>query len=142
MGAGLPSAMAAWLVKPDKHVLAVCGDGGFMMNSQEMETAVRLKMHIVVLILRDDAYGMIKWKQADMGFDNFGLDYGNPDFVKYAEAYGARGHRVERSEDLIKTLEACFAEHAVHLIDLPVDYSENDRILNREIRELSRELRP
>jgi acetolactate synthase-1/2/3 large subunit len=142
MGAGLPSAMAAHLVKPDKRVLAVCGDGGFMMNSQEAETAVRLNMHIVVLILRDDAYGMIKWKQADMGFENFGLDYGNPDFVKYAEAYGARGHRVERSTDLVDLLESCFTEHAVHVIDLPVDYSENDRILNREIRDLSLQLTP
>ena len=79
-GPGLPSAMAARLVEPDKKVLAVCGDGGFMMNSQELETAVRLGMNLVVLILRDDGYGMIKWKQADMGFADWGLDYGNPDF--------------------------------------------------------------
>ena len=70
-----------------------------MMNSQELETAVRLQLNLVVLILRDDAYGMIKWKQANMGFDNFGLDYKNPDFVKYAESYGAHGHRVERAEE-------------------------------------------
>ena len=94
MGAGLPSAMAAHLVFPDRNVMAICGDGGFMMNSQELETAVRLKMNIVVLILRDDSYGMIHWKQASMGFEDWGLSYGNPDFVKYAESYGAHGHRV------------------------------------------------
>ena len=88
MGAGLPSAMAAKMVHPDRMVTAICGDGGFMMNSQELETAVRLGLHIVVVILRDNAYGMIKWKQANMGLKDYGLDYGNPDFVKYAEAYG------------------------------------------------------
>ena len=66
--------------------MTICGDGGFMMNSKELETAVRLKVNITVIILRDDAYGMIKWKQENMGFKNFGLDYGNPDFVKYAES--------------------------------------------------------
>ena len=89
MGAGLPSAMASAMVYPDRKVMAICGDGGFMMNSQEMETAVRLRLNITVLILRDDAYGMIRWKQANMGFTDFGLTYGNPDFVKYAESYGA-----------------------------------------------------
>jgi len=134
MGAGLPSAMAARLVYPEKKVLAICGDGGFMMNSQEMETAVRMKMNLVILILRDDAYGMIKWKQANMEFPNYGLDYGNPDFVKYAEAYGANGHRVERTEDLVPMLEQCLNSTGVHLIDAPVDYSENDRILNHEFK--------
>ena len=93
MGAGLPSALGAKMVYPETKVMAICGDGGFMMNSQELETAVRLGMDVVVVILRDNAYGMIKWKQAGLGFEDFGLDYGNPDFVKYAEAYGAHGHR-------------------------------------------------
>jgi acetolactate synthase-1/2/3 large subunit len=84
--------------------MAICGDGGFMMNSQELETAVRLKLDLVVLILRDDAYGMIKWKQANMGLRNFGLDYGNPDFVRYAESYGASGHRIARADELRGTL--------------------------------------
>ena len=137
MGAGLPSAMAARLVYPDRKVMAICGDGGFMMNSQELETAVRLEMDLVVLILRDDAYGMIKWKQSHMGFDNYGLDYGNPDFVDYARSYGAHGHRVESAEGLVPLLEKCHNSSGVHVIDLPVDYSENDRILNNEIRELS-----
>jgi acetolactate synthase I/II/III large subunit len=137
MGAGLPSAMAAHLVHPQRRVTAVCGDGGFMMNSQELETAVRLKMNLVVVLLRDDAYGMIKWKQANMKFANWGLDYGNPDFVKYAESYGAGGHRVSAAAEFAPLLEACHERGGVHLIDVPVDYSDNDRILNREIGRLS-----
>ncbi|MFQ5708968.1 MAG: acetolactate synthase large subunit [bacterium] len=137
MGAGLPSAMAARLVHPNRKVMAICGDGGFMMNSQELETAVRLKMDLVVLILRDNSYGMIKWKQAHMQFADFGLDFGNPDVVKYADSYGAHGHRVTSAVDLLPQLEECFSTAGVHLIDLPVDYSDNDRILNREIKEKS-----
>ncbi|WP_420590538.1 acetolactate synthase large subunit [Bacterioplanoides sp.] len=137
MGAGLPSAMASKLVYPDRPVIAICGDGGFMMNSQELETAVRLNQHLIILILRDDAYGMIKWKQANMKFDDFGLDYGNPDYVKYVEAYGGKGHRVEAADQLLPLLEKCMQEHAVHLIDIPIDYSENDEILNNQLRVLS-----
>ncbi|MGZ8295862.1 MAG: acetolactate synthase large subunit [Allosphingosinicella sp.] len=137
MGAGLPSAMASAMVYPGRKVMAICGDGGFMMNSQEMETAVRLELDLVVLVLRDDAYGMIRWKQANMGFDDFGLTYGNPDFVKYAESYGAHGHRVESAEGVPALLRHCLDTPGVHLIDCPVDYSENDRILNKEIKALS-----
>lgn len=137
MGAGLPSAMAAKIVHPDKPVITVCGDGGFMMNSQELETAVRLNLHIVVIILRDDAYGMIKWKQANMEFANFGLDYGNPDFVKYVESYGGKGWRVGSAAELLPMVEHCLSEPAVHLIDVPVDYSLNDETLNTTIKELS-----
>jgi acetolactate synthase I/II/III large subunit len=137
MGAGLPSAMMSAMVYPGRKVMAICGDGGFMMNSQEMETAVRLGLNITVLILRDDAYGMIRWKQANMGFADFGLTYGNPDFVKYAESYGAHGHRAESAAHLKELLAHCLATPGVHLIDCPVDYSENDHILNREIKELS-----
>ncbi len=140
MGAGLPSAMAAKIVYPDRPVIAICGDGGFMMNSQELETAVRLEMNLTVLIMRDDAYGMIKWKQSNMGFPNWGLDYGNPDFVKYAESYGAKGHRVAAADELLPLLKACQAEPGVHLIDCPVDYSDNDRILNNDIKQLSAKL--
>ncbi|HBO3183705.1 TPA: acetolactate synthase large subunit [Pseudomonas aeruginosa] len=135
MGAGLPSAMAAHLVYPDRPIVAVCGDGGFMMNSQELETAVRLKMNLTVIILRDNGYGMIRWKQSNMGFADFGLDYGNPDFVRYAEAYGAHGHRVDSAEGFLPLLERCLGTPGVHVIDCPVDYSENDRILNVELRE-------
>ena len=137
MGAGLPSAMAAHLVHPERKVLAVCGDGGFMMNSQELETAVRLKMNLTCLILNDHAYGMIRWKQANMGFADYGLEFGNPDFVAYAESYGAAGHRVESAAALRPLLDLCLSTPGVHLIDCPVDYSENDEILNRRIREQS-----
>jgi acetolactate synthase-1/2/3 large subunit len=140
MGAGLPSAMAAKMVHPERPVVALCGDGGFMMNSQELETAVRLKLDLTVIILRDDAYGMIRWKQQQMGLADFGLSYGNPDFVAYAESYGAHGHRVERAEELRSLLERCIASKGIHVIDCPVDYSENDRILNNEIKELSRDV--
>ncbi|MEZ7957351.1 MAG: acetolactate synthase large subunit [Rubritalea sp.] len=140
MGAGLPSAMAAKLVYPDRPVITVCGDGGFMMNSQEVETAVRLGLHIVIIILRDDAYGMIQWKQSDMGFDNYGLDYGNPDFVKYIESYGGKGWRIDAAHKLQSQIEACLAQPAVHLIDLPVDYSLNNETLNKTIRTLSSKL--
>jgi len=137
MGAGLPSAMASAMVYPGRKVMAICGDGGFMMNSQEMETAVRLKLNITVLILNDGSYGMIRWKQANMGFADFGLTYGNPDFVKYAESYGAFGHRVESAAHLPDLLRQTLNSPGVHLIDCPVDYGDNDRILNHEIKELS-----
>ena len=137
MGAGLPSAMMSAMVYPDRKVMAICGDGGFMMNSQEMETAVRLGLNFTVLILRDDSYGMIRWKQANMGFADWGLTYGNPDFVKYADSYGAKGHRVESAAHLTELLKHCRDTPGVHLIDCPVDYTENDRILNVQIKELS-----
>lgn len=108
-----------------------------MMNSQEMETAVRLGLNLTVLILRDDAYGMIRWKQANMGFRDWGLTYGNPDFVKYAESYGAHGHRIDSAAGLKTTLQHCIATPGVHLIDCPVDYSENDAILNKRIKQQS-----
>ncbi len=140
MGAGLPSAMAAKMVQPDKKVVAICGDGGFMMNSQEIETSVRLNLDIVVLILNDSAYGMIKWKQANMEFDDFGLDSNNPDFVKYADSYGAFGHRISSANELAPLLHECLEKGGVHLIDVPVDYSENDLILNHQLPELSKSI--
>lgn len=133
MGAGLPSAIGAKIVNADQKVLAVCGDGGFMMNSQELETAVRLGLDLVVLILRDNAYGMIKWKQAGMGFDEWGLDYGNPDFVKYAEAYGARGIRIDSTEMFLPILREALDSKGVTVIELPVDYSENEKVLMAEL---------
>ncbi|MCY4524739.1 MAG: acetolactate synthase large subunit [Halobacteriovoraceae bacterium] len=133
MGAGLPLAMGAKIVYPEKEVVAICGDGGFMMNSQELETAVRLKQNLVVIVLRDNAYGMIKWKQAGMDMPNFGLDFGNPDFVKYADSYGAIGHRINKSNQLSSLLKKCLAEKGVHLIEVPVDYSENEKVLLKEL---------
>jgi acetolactate synthase-1/2/3 large subunit len=140
MGAGLPSAMMSAMLYPERKVMAICGDGGFMMNDQEMETAVRLGLNLTVLILRDDSYGMIRWKQANMGFKDWGLTYGNPDYIQFAESFGAKGHRVESSEHLTKVLAECRDTPGVHLIDCPVDYSENDQILNIDIKELSKNL--
>ena len=134
MGAGLPSAMMAAILHPKRRVMAVCGDGGFMMNSQEMETAVRLGLNLVVLVLNDGAYGMIRWKQAVDQFPDYGMTFGNPDFVRYAEAYGAKGSRVTSAEALVPTLEAAFKGGGVHLVDCPIDYSENTRVLVEELR--------
>jgi acetolactate synthase-1/2/3 large subunit len=134
MGAGLPSAMMAAMLYPDRRVLAVCGDGGFMMNSQEMETAVRLGLNLVVLILEDGAYGMIRWKQSVDRFPDWGLTFGNPDFVKYAQSYGAHGWRIEKTGDLVPTLEDAFKDGGVHLVTIPIDYAENTRVLIDELR--------
>jgi acetolactate synthase-1/2/3 large subunit len=135
MGAGLASAMCAKLINPTKKVISVCGDGGFMMNSQELETATRLGLDIVVIILNDNSYGMIKWKQEAKGFDNYGLDYKNPDFVKYAESYGAYGHRPTSDENFKEILTTCLNSDGVHVIDLAVDYSLNHAILNVLLKE-------
>ncbi|MFD2055273.1 acetolactate synthase large subunit [Mesorhizobium calcicola] len=135
MGAGLPSAMMASLLYPTRRVMAICGDGGFMMNSQELETSVRLKLNLVILLLEDHAYGMIRWKQAVDEFPDFGMTFGNPDFVKYAEAYGAKGTRVAEIADLRPALERAFTSGGVHLVVVPIDYSENTRVLVDELRE-------
>ena len=137
MGAGLPSAMAAAMLYPEQKVMAICGDGGFMMNSQELETAVRLKLNLVILLINDNGYGMIKWKQAQDGFENFGLDYGNPDFVRYAESYGATGQRVTSAAELRPTLLRAMSEGGVQLVEVPVDYSENNRVFNEELSQLT-----
>ncbi|MER8766954.1 acetolactate synthase large subunit [Mesorhizobium sp. M0968] len=127
MGAGLPSAIMAALLYPGRRVLAVCGDGGFMMNSQELETALRLGLHLVVLVLQDNAYGMIRWKQAAEGYSEYGTTFGNPNFVAYAKAYGIEARRIEGPDDLMPTLEAAFAAGGIHLISAQVDYSGQDR---------------
>jgi acetolactate synthase-1/2/3 large subunit len=133
MGAGLPAAIMAALLYPERRVLAVCGDGGFMMNSQEMETAVRLGLNLVVLILEDHAYGMIRWKQATDGFVDWGMTFGNPDFVRYAEAYGAKGWRAQCAADLVPMLEEAFKSGGVHIVVTAIDYSENTRVLVEEL---------
>jgi acetolactate synthase-1/2/3 large subunit len=134
MGAGLPSAMMAAMLHPDRRVLAVCGDGGFMMNSQEVETALRLGLNLVVVILEDHAFGMIRWKQAADGFADYGMTFGNPDFVTYARAHHVNGSRVESADGLAPTLEAAFVGGGVHLVSVPIDYSENSRVLIDELR--------
>ncbi len=135
MGAGLPSAMAAKQLKPDSKVISVNGDGGFLMNSQELETAVRMGLDLVVIILNDGAYGMIKWKQEGVGFKNYGLDFTNPDLVQYANSFGAIGHRAESYEDFEKILNTSLNSKGVHVIDLPIDYSLNHSILNVLLKE-------
>lgn len=140
MGAGLTSAIAAKVLYPDRRILAVCGDGGFMMNSQELETAVRLGLDLVVVVINDNAFGMISWKQQSMGFEDFGLSYGNPDFVKYAESYGAKGHRVSIDNHLKEIISKSFENGGVHLIEVPIDYSENKRVLTDELQNRNCEL--
>ncbi|MGC0144354.1 acetolactate synthase large subunit [Pseudactinotalea sp. Z1732] len=133
MGAGLPSAIMASLLHPGRRVMAVCGDGGFMMNSQELETAVRLGLNLVVVILEDHAYGMIRWKQAVDGFTDYGMTFDNPDFVAYAQAYSATGTHVTDAAQLGPALEHAFTQGGVQLLAVPVDYSENTRVLIDEL---------
>lgn len=135
MGAGLPSAMTAKQLNPDKKVVSVNGDGGFLMNSQELETAVRLNLDLVVIILNDSAYGMIKWKQEGVGFDNFGLDFNNPDIVQYANSFGATGYRPDSHDEFADNLHTALNSKGVHVIDVPVDYSLNHPILNVLLKE-------
>lgn len=141
MGAGLPSAMMAKELNPHKKVISINGDGGFMMNSQELETAVRMKLDLVVIILNDNAYGMIKWKQEGEGFPSYELDYGNPDFVKFAESFEAAGYHPTSVEEFKNTLVTALNSKGVQLIDLSVDYSLNHKILNVLIKEYSENLK-
>ncbi|WP_367180816.1 acetolactate synthase large subunit [uncultured Shewanella sp.] len=133
MGAGLSSAMMAATLNPNKRVLAICGDGGFMMNSQEIETALRMKLNLVVMILKDNAYGMIRWKQQIAGFADWGLEFTDPDFVQYAQAYGAKGHLVSSAETLMTTLDTAFKQGGVNLVEVPVDYAANRSVLIEEL---------
>jgi acetolactate synthase-1/2/3 large subunit len=133
MGAGLPSGIAAKMVRPERNVLAVVGDGGFMMNSREIETALRYQVPLVVLVLNDNAFGFIKWEQQAKGFQSFGLDYGNPDFVKYAESYGAVGMKVREGDSLSDILRKAFSLKTVVLIECPIDYSVNYETFTKEL---------
>lgn len=140
MGAGLPSAMVAKQLNPNKKVISINGDGGFMMNSQELETARRMKLDMVIIILNDNAYGMIKWKQQDMGFESYGLDYNNPDFVAYAESFGIKGYRPNSVRDFESILNKTLNASGIHLIDLSIDYSLNHSILNVLLKQSSCQL--
>ncbi|KAA5825660.1 acetolactate synthase large subunit [Algibacter amylolyticus] len=141
MGAGLPSAIMAKELYPDKKVISINGDGGFMMNSQELETAVRLQLDLVVIILNDNAYGMIQWKQEGEGFPKYGLDYKNPDFVKYAESFGATGYQPKSVKEFTSNLEEALTAKGVQVIDLAVDYSLNHEILNVILKEFSKNIK-
>jgi len=131
MGIAVPGGVAAKLAYPNKKVLAVTGDAGFMMNSQEIETALRMKTPFVILIWNDSEYGLITWHQ----MRHFGrpshIEFKNPDFVKYAESFGAKGYRIKKTEDLVPTLRKAFADNTVVVIDCPVDYRENMKLTGR-----------
>ncbi len=129
MGAGLPVGMAAKLLNPEKKVVVIAGDGGFMMNLADLETAKRLKLDLVVVVLNDQGYGMIKWKQEDMGFADFGLSFTNPDFVKLAESFGAKGYKITEAAQLKPVLEHVINAPGIHILDVPIDYSENTELI-------------
>jgi len=131
MGIGVPGALAAKLVHPERQVVTITGDAGFLMNSQEIETALRLGLAFVVLIWNDAAYGLIKWHQDRRFGRDTQIDFGNPDFVQYAESFGARGYRVESAEQLVPVLEDALHCGTVAIVDCPVDYAENMRLTER-----------
>ncbi len=131
MGISLPGAIAAKLAFPEKTVVAVTGDAGFMMNCQEIETALRVGTPIVVLIWNDDGYGLIKWHQLRRFGRESHVAFGNPDFVKFAESFGAKGYRVGAADELVPILEQAIADRTVAVIDCPVDYSENMKLTEK-----------
>lgn len=131
MGISVPGAIAAKLIYPEKKVLAVSGDGGFMMNCQEMETALRIGVPIVVMIFNDSGYGLIRWKQEDHFGSSCFTDFTNPDFVKFAESMDAKGYRIQSAEEIIPVLEDAFSQNVPCIIDCPIDYSENTRLSER-----------
>ena len=128
MGISLPGAIAAKMAFPDRKAVAVCGDAGFLMNSQEIETALRLKLDFVVLIFNDSKYGLIEWHQMRHFGRSTGISFNNPDLVMYAESFGAKGYRVHKTEDLLPTLKEALGDGTVSIIDCPVDYSENMKL--------------
>ena len=128
MGIAIPGALAAKLVHPDKRVVAVTGDGGFMMNCQELETALRVGNPFVTLIFNDNGYGLIGWKQINQFGETSFVEFGNPDFVKFAESMGLKGYRVDSAEELMPTLKTALEQDVPAIIDCPVDYSENMRL--------------
>lgn len=131
MGAGLPSAIAAKLVNPNRRVVAVIGDGGFMMSLPDLETAKRLKLDLTIIVLRDNRFGMIDWKQRSHNYPSFGLNFSNPDFIKLAEAYGLNGYNLDKPSDFPKILAASLSESGIHLIDYPIDYADNQYLGRR-----------
>ncbi len=128
MGIALPGAIAAKLLEPERPVVAICGDGGFLMNAQEIETAVRLKTNPVIIVFNDGGYGLIAWKQMAQFGRTFATDFTNPDFVVFAESFGAKGYRVESAGDLKRVLREALTQRVPSVIDVPVDYSEHARL--------------
>jgi acetolactate synthase-1/2/3 large subunit len=131
MAFALPGAIAAKLTFPDRKVLAVAGDAGFLMNSMELETAVREKIPLVVLVWVDGSYGMIKWEMdLELGHHSH-VDFGNPDFVKFAESFGGKGYLIKQARDLLPTLKRALADNSVSVIACPVDYAQNKMLTNK-----------
>jgi len=128
MGIAVPGAIGAKLAFPNKAVVAVTGDAGFMMNSQEIETALRCQTPIVILIWNDSQYGLINWKQKRQFGRSAYIAFNNPDFVQYAQSFGATGIHIEKASDLYPALKMALTKQTVTVIDCPVDYSENDRL--------------
>ena len=131
MGFALPGAIVAKLLKPESKVVAVAGDGGFLMNVQELETAVRLGCDIVIVIFDDAKFGLIEWHEQKKFDASFGIDFLNPDFVKLAESFGAHGILIEKAEDFRPQLETALKEGGVWLMDVRVDYSENMKLTEK-----------
>jgi len=131
MGIGLPGAIAAKLAYPDRTALTVTGDAGFLMNSQEIETALRIGVAIVILVWNDSKYGLIKWHQDRRFGRDTQIEFNNPDLVKYAESFGAKGYRIASADDLLPTLKQAITDDTVVLIDCPVDYSENMKLTEK-----------
>ena len=131
MGFAVPGAISAKLVNPDKKVLAITGDAGFMMNNQELETARRIGTPFVTIIFNDNSYGLIKWKQNEKFGNSCYVDFTNPDFKMFAESMGLKGYTIEKAEDLVDTLEDAFKQEVPSVIDCKVDYGENMKLTNR-----------
>ena len=131
MGIALPGAIAAKLVHPDRKVVALCGDGGFLMNSQELETAKRIGANITVVVWRDDGYGLIDWKQRAEFGRPFGVGFGNPDFVAYARSFGIAGFRADTAGDLFRVLMEALDHDGPSVVEVPIDYRENLRLTER-----------
>jgi acetolactate synthase-1/2/3 large subunit len=131
MGIAVPGAIAAKLAYPERAVVAVTGDAGFMMNSQEIETALRLNTPIVILIWNDNGYGLIEWKQRNQFGRPAYVSFNNPDFVTYAQSFGAKGYRIKHTDELMPVLKTAIADNTVSIIDCPVDYSENMRLTEK-----------
>ena len=136
MGFAFPGAIAASIVHPDRRILALCGDAGFLMNLQEMETAKRLGSNIVVLVWEDNAYGLIEWKQQTHFGRHTDLAFSNPDWNQLAKAFGWHGHYVSRSADFADTLDKAFEERGPSLVVIPIDYREN-LLLTKKLGELT-----
>ena len=135
MGAGLPAGIATKILNPDKKVLVVAGDGGFMMNVAELETAKRLGIDLTILLLNDSGLGMIKWKQKDMGFQNFGLEFTNPDFVKLAESFGVNGYKISNANEFESVLQKALNSKGINLIECPIDYSKTNEALGQKLKD-------